>query len=84
MLYVHLSPYHFHRVFKAMTGERVFHGLHDPALTTGLGLAYEHDRVYWRLAFNFPALGPNVEEDSVTKGIALIPYAGFQFGVRIF
>jgi hypothetical protein len=65
-------------------GERVFHGLHDPALTTGLGLAYEHDRVYWRLAFNFPALGPNVEEDSVTKGIALIPYAGFQFGVRIF
>jgi len=65
-------------------GERAFNGLHDPALTTGLGFAYEQGRFYSRLAVIVPALGPNVEEDSVTKGLMLIPYAGFQFGVRIF
>jgi hypothetical protein len=67
-----------------ISGERFFRGLHDPVLTTGLGLAYEHDRVYWRLAFNFPLVGPEVKEDSVTKGFYLFPYMGFQVGVRVF
>jgi hypothetical protein len=65
-------------------GERVFHGLHQPALTAGLGLAYENGRFQSRLAFNLPVFGPEVTEDSVSKGVDLIPYLGFQVGVRIF
>jgi hypothetical protein len=65
-------------------GERVFSGLHDPVLTTGLGLAYEYKRFYSRLAINLPVIGPEVEEDSVTTGFFLFGYAGFQVGVRVF
>lgn len=65
-------------------GERVFHGLHDPALTAGFGLAYENERFQSRLALNFPVFGPNVKEDSVTQGVELLPYLGFQVGVRLF
>jgi len=65
-------------------GERTFRGLHDPVLMTGLGLAYEYKRFYSRLAINLPVLGPQVVEDSVTKGFFLFGYAGFQVGVRVF
>jgi len=65
-------------------GERIFHGLHNPVLTAGFGLAYEYKRFYSRLALNFPVFGPEVREDSVTKGVELWPYAGFHVGVRVF
>lgn len=65
-------------------GERVFHGLHDPVLTTGLGLAYEYKRFFSRLAVTYPVTGPEVVEDSVSTGFFLFPYAGFQVGVRLF
>ena len=64
--------------------ERFFRGLHDPVLTAGLGFAGEYKRFYGRLAFSFPVFGPAVMQDSVTKGVELWPYAGFQIGVRVF
>jgi len=67
-----------------VSGVRVFHGLHDPVFTAGFGLAYESGRFYSRLAVNLPVIGPHVEQDSVTKGLELWPYMGFQVGVRVF
>jgi len=64
--------------------ERVFHGLHDPVVTAGFGLAHEYKRFYSRLAVNFPAFGPEVRQDSVTEGVEFVPYLGFQVGVRVF
>jgi len=67
-----------------VTGQRVFRGLHDPVVTAGFGLAYEYQRFYARLAVNFPVIGPEVKQDSVTKGLEFVPYTGFQVGVRLF
>ncbi|MCX6843372.1 MAG: hypothetical protein NTX53_13945 [candidate division WOR-3 bacterium] len=64
--------------------ERVFHGLHDPVLTAGFGLANEYKRFYSRLAITFPVIGPHVERDSVNAGFELWPYVGFQLGLRVF
>ncbi|MEI8191974.1 MAG: hypothetical protein WCI75_19865 [candidate division NC10 bacterium] len=65
-------------------GERVFHGLHDPVFTAGFGFASEYKRFYSRLALTFPVIGPHIERDSVNEGFELLPYLGFQLGVRVF
>jgi|GEM_PF-2227776 len=65
-------------------GEATFHGLHDPALTAGLGFANEYKRFYSRLAITFPIIGPGVGGDSATVGFALVPYMGLQVGVGVF
>ncbi len=70
--------------FVHVSGVRIFHGLHDPVVTAGFGLAYEFGRLYSRLAVNLPVIGPEVEQDGVTKGIEFVPYIGLQVGLRLF
>lgn len=68
----------------AASGVQTFRALHNPVFTPGLGLAYERGRFYSRFAVTIPVAGLDAEEDSTTIGFWLAPYAGFQFGVRVF
>lgn len=64
------------------TWYRHFNGLHNIVVTPGIGLSVEKGRFFARYALNLPVCGPYVETDSVTMGIEVWGYLGFQVGVE--
>lgn len=81
--YILWRPDFFAGTWKGERVTRRFPGVEGLALVPGLGLSFESQYVFARLAYNSPLFGPTVKGDSLTYGFALIPYLGAQVGVRM-